>query len=112
MKLGQDSTRLHTSVETFVDWLSNGISPCAAYCAFMSGRLIALDRQPGLSLVGVGEIWRRIFAKIVLKVTGTEATMECQDDQLCARLKAGIDGGIHRVQALQVENLSTEEWFF
>ena len=46
------------------------------------------------------------FSKIVLKVTGPEATMVCQDDQLCARLKAGIDGAIHRVKVLWDENLS------
>ena len=40
------------------------------------------------------------FAKIVLQVTGPEATMECQDEQLCAILKAGIDGAINGVQAL------------
>ena len=40
---------------------------------------------------------------------GPEATMAYQDDQLCAGLKAGIDGAIHRVQALWDENVSTEE---
>ena len=84
-------------METFVDWLANGSPPWAAYCAFMSGRLIALDKQPGIWPVGVGETLRRIFAKIVLKVTGPETTMACQDDQLCAELKAGIYGVIHGV---------------
>ena len=57
---------LSTSVETFVDWLSNGSPPWAAYCAFMSGRLIALDKQPDVRPVGVGETWRRLFAKFAL----------------------------------------------
>ena len=43
---------------------------------------------------------------------GPEATMACQYDQLCDGLKAGIDGAINRVQALQDENSSTEEWGF
>ena len=62
--------------------------------------------------VGVGEARRRIFAKIVLMVTGPESTMEYQYDQLCAGLKAGIDGAIHGVQSLWEKNLSTEEWVF
>ena len=78
----------------------------------MSGRLIALDKQPGVRPVGVGETWRRLFAKIILKVTGPEATMACQDDQLFPGLKVGIDGAIHGVQSLRDENLSTEEWGF
>ena len=64
----------------------------------MSTRIIVLDKQPGVHLFGVGETWWHILANILLKVTGTEATMACQDDQLCAGLKAGIDGVIHGVQ--------------
>ena len=44
--------------------------------------------------------------------TGPEATMVCQDDQLCAGTKAGIDGTIHGVQDLWDKKLSTEEWVF
>ena len=64
-------------METFVDWLANGILPWAAYRAFMSGHLIALDKQAGLRPVGIGETWRHIFAKIILKVTGPESTLVC-----------------------------------
>ena len=42
LKFGEDSTRLLYSVETVLGWLSNGIPPWAAYCVFMSVRLIAL----------------------------------------------------------------------
>ena len=83
-----------------------------AYPEFMLGRLIALGKQPGVHLVGVGESWWRLFAKIVLKVAGTEATMACWDEQLCAGLKVRIDGAIHRVQALWDENSTTEDWGF
>ena len=38
--------------------------------------------------------------------------MPCQYDQLCARLKALIDGLVHSVQALWDENLTTENWVF
>ena len=112
LKFGEDGNRLHTKVETFVDWLANGRPTWVAYHAFMSGQLIALNKHPVVRPVGVGETWRRLFAKIVLKVTVTEATMVCQDDQLCAGPKKVTNGKIHRVQALWEENLSTEEWSF
>ena len=89
LKFGEDITILRTSVETFVDWLSNGSPPWAAYCAFMSGRMITLDKQPGVRPVGIGETWRVIFARIILKVTGPEATMACQYDQMCSCLDSG-----------------------
>ena len=112
LKCGDDSTRLRTIFGNLVDWLANGSSLWATYCAFMTSRLIALDKQPGVRPVDVGETWRFIFANILLKVTGPEETTKCQDDQLCARLKAGIVGAIHGVQALWDENLSTEECIF
>ena len=112
LKFGEDSTRLSTCVETFADWLANVCLPWTAYRAFMSSRLITLDKQPGVRLVGVGETWRRLFAKIVLKIMGPEAIMACQDDHLCAVLKEVIDRAIHCVQALWGEDLSTEEWDF
>ena len=98
LKLGDDSKRLCTSVEIFVDWLANGSPPWAAYRAFMSGRLMAFGKQPGVHPVGVGETWRHLFDSIVINITGTEDKMACQDDQLCAGLKAGINGAVHRDQ--------------
>ena len=112
INFGEYSIRLCISVETFVDWLANGSPPWAAYRAFMSGRIIVLEKQPGVRLVGAGETWWRIFTKIVLKVMGPEATMACQDEQLCYGLKVGINGAIHGVQSLWDKHSSTEEWVF
>ena len=100
LKFGYNSTRLRTTVETFVYWLANGTPPWMAYHAFMYGRLIMLDKHPGVRPVGLGETWWRLFTKIVLKVTRPESTMAFQYYHLCARLKAVIDGAIHRVQAI------------
>ena len=38
--------------------------------------------------------------------------MVCQDDQMCAGLKAGIDGAIYGVQDLWDKKLTTEDWGF
>ena len=78
----------------------------------MSGQITALDKQTGVCPVGLGEKWRRLFAKIILKVTVSETTIVCQDDQLCDGIKAGIDNAIHGVQALWDKNSYTEEWGF
>ena len=78
----------------------------------MYRRMVVIDKQPDVRPVGVGETWRHLFSKIALKVMGPEATMACQDDQLCAGLKAGSDGVIHGAQTIWDENSSTEEWCF
>ena len=58
LKSREYTKRLRTSVENFSDWISNGIPPWATYHAFMSGRLIALYKHPGVHTVGVGKMWR------------------------------------------------------
>ena len=56
LKFGEYSTRLYTSVKTLVGFLANGSLLCTAYRAFMSVQLIALDKQPSVHPVGIGEM--------------------------------------------------------
>ena len=86
------------------------IPPWSAYHTFMSRCLIALDKKTGARPFIVGEKLRHHFAKCVLRVTGPEAKKVCQDDQICARLKAGTDGNIYWVQAIWDTNHTTEYW--
>ena len=74
---GAASAELRLIFGEFIEWMSNGRPPWAAYRALMSGRLIALDKQPGIRPVGVGETWRRFMAKCLLKVAGPEAKAAC-----------------------------------
>ena len=70
-------------------------APWAAYCALMSGRLIALDKIPGIRPVGIGETWRRLLDKCLLQVSGQEAKADCGKEQLAGGVEAGIEGTIH-----------------
>ena len=76
----------------------------------MANRLVALNKCPGVRPVGIGEIWRRLFAKTVLILAGEEAKEVCGDEQLCAGLEAGIEGGIHAARAEWIEYEEDEEW--
>ena len=109
VKFREDSTRLCNSVEACIDLLDNGSLPWAAYRAFMSSRLIMLYKQPDVCPVGVGNTCRRLFTKIVLKVTGPEETMAYQDDQMCDGLKTGINGAFHRFQSIWDEKSTTKD---
>ena len=73
LRFGATSAELRLIVGDFIEWMSNGRPPWAAYRALMSGRLIALDKQPGIRPVRVGDTWRRLMAKCLLKVVGPEA---------------------------------------
>ena len=97
---GGQQKNLHTNVEIFVGCLANRSQTWPAYFAFMYGHLIALGKQPGVSPVGVGEMWIPLFAKCVLRFMGPESTNAFQDDQLCAVLKLVIDGAAYGVQSI------------
>ena len=56
----------------------------------MSGGLNTIDKHHGVRLVGVGKTWRIIFDRNMRKVKGPEATMTCQDYQLCAGLNVDL----------------------
>ena len=55
--------------------------------------MIALDKKTGFRPVGVGENWRRLMAKCVLRVTGQEAKAACGTEQLEGGAEVGIEGG-------------------
>ena len=78
----------------------------------MYDHLIDIDNYPGVQPFGIGKTWRHLFAKCVLKITGPESTTVCQGDHICAVLKAGIDGAVHRVQDIWDDNFSTDNWVF
>ena len=55
---------------------------------------MALDNNPGVRPVGIGEAIRRLIAKLVHSLT-TQAMEACGTNNLCGGLKAGIEGAIH-----------------
>ena len=77
----------------------------------MSDQFIVINKQPGVRPVGVGETWRRLFPMILLKVTGPEVTMVCQEPTVFQ-----TEGGKYQRDpwspSSMVKNLSTEEWVF
>jgi hypothetical protein len=113
LRFGKSSRLLRQAAADLVDWLANSFPPWAAYRALMPGRLlVTLDKCPGVRPIGVGEIWRRLAAKVTLLVSGCNAKERCGIDQLCAGLEAGIEGGIHAIDELWRQHEEEEEWGF
>jgi hypothetical protein len=106
------SWKLCSALANFTDWLANDFPDWPAYRAIMAGRLVALDKCPGIRPLGVGETWRRAIAKTLLLVAGSEAKEVCGIDQLCAGLEAGIEGSIHAMTQLWKLHQHEEEWGF
>ena len=55
LRFGEASRELRLMVADFVEWLANGKPTWDAYRALTSGLLIALDKQPGVRPVPLGE---------------------------------------------------------
>ena len=98
LRYGDASAKLRESLRNALLCLANSRPSWAAFRALMACRLVALDKQPGVRPVGIGEIYRRYFAKCVLAEVGEEATAECGALNLCAGLSGGIEGAIHTVR--------------
>ena len=58
----------------------------------MASCLIALNKYSGVPPIGIGETVHRKIRKAVCLATYTDAALVCGSDQLCAGLKAGIEG--------------------
>jgi hypothetical protein len=54
---GMALSKLRQEMADWVDWLSNESPPWAAYRPLIYRRLVALDKQPGVRPVAIGEIW-------------------------------------------------------
>ena len=91
-------------VVDFVKWMGNWRPPWAVYRALMNGRMIALDKQPGIRPVRVGETWRRLMAKFLMRVAGPEAKAAYGAIQLAGGVEAGIEGAIHAMRVLWEEH--------
>jgi hypothetical protein len=112
LRFGNSSRTLRQATAELVDWLANDFPPWAAYRALMAGRLVALDKCPGVRPIGIGETWRRLAAKATLQVAGSDAKELCGIHQLCAGLEAGIEGAIHAIDELWKQFDAEEEWGF
>jgi hypothetical protein len=95
---GRASSELRQEMADWVEWLSNESPSWAAYCALMCRRLFALDKQPRVQPVAIGEIWHQCIAKGNLTGLGAQAKGACGSVQLCAGLEAGIEGALHAVR--------------
>ena len=109
-QVGEASDKPRHIVEEFSKWLANEWYPGDANNALMLGRLIGLDKYPRVRPVGVGETWRQLMAKCVLKVTGQGGNEVCGTDELFGGICAGFEGGIHTMRLVWHHNVQKDDW--
>jgi hypothetical protein len=92
----------------WVVWLSNDSPPFAAYRAVNLLRMLAGDKKPGVRPLACREIWMRIWADCLNSETKVGATTACGNVNLCAGLRAGIEGNLHAVRAVWPQSAGWE----
>ena len=72
----------------------------SALSSFVACRLIALDKNPGVRPIGVGETVRRLIAKVVLSVLYNDIQSAAGSLQLCAGQLSGCEAAVHSMRKL------------
>ena len=72
--------------------------------AFLTCRLIPLDKNPGLRPIGVGEVLQRTAGKVVMKVVKEDIKKAARCLQLCAGQEAGCEAAIHAMYKIFESN--------
>ena len=84
-----------TCVQLLLQWPENcvqhSLPPMKLHAAYNARRLIALDNCPGVRLIDIGEVVRRIIGKAVLGVISQDIQAVTGTVQLCTGQIAGIE---------------------
>ena len=68
--------------------------------AFVAGRLMALDKSPGVRPIGIGEVARRIICKAILSIINPDILEAAGPLQLCAGHDSGCEAAVHTIRHL------------
>ena len=104
LRHGAHSSDLRDEVATHATKMCNQILPWSKVRALVSGRLIALDKHPGVRPIGIGECLRIIVCKSVAEFTKIDLEETCSTDQLACGMKVGVESAIHALSDVFDDN--------
>ena len=72
--------------------------------AYLSCRLIPLDKKPGVRPIGIGETLRRIIGKAIISTIKPKIMESAGSLQLCAGQQAGCEAAVHAMSMIFAED--------
>ena len=94
------STELCCSIAIFAHQLCTSYLDPEIVVPLVACRLIALDKNPGVRPIGVGEVVRRIIAKAVLPIIRSDIQRAAGPLQFCASQTSGVEAAIHSMRKI------------
>ena len=71
--------------------------------AYLSCRLMPLDKNPGVRPIGIGEVLRRIIGKAIIFTIKPHIIDSAREQQLCAVQPAGCEAAVHAMSEIFAE---------
>lgn len=66
--------------------------------AFTAARLIPLDKKPGVRPIAVGEVYRRIICKAIMKVVEPDVRRATAPLQMCVGIPSACEAAVHAME--------------
>ena len=99
-KFGKSSIDLRKAFPEVIKKICSIENQSAFLEAFLTCRLIPLDKNPGLRTIGIGEVLRRIAGKVVVTHFRTETVTSVGSLQVYAGQETGCKSIIHAMHAI------------
>ena len=102
-QFAESSTELCTTIANMVKKLCIDEDLANTLEAFLSCRLIPLDKNPGLRLIGVGEMLRRTVGKVIVSTLRDDIITSVGPLQVCAGQESGCETAVHAMSKMYKE---------
>ena len=99
----ESSTDLRTTIANMIKKLCIDKDLANTLEAFLSCRLIPLDMNPGLRLIGVGEVIRRIVGKVIVSTLQGDIITSVGPLQVCAIQESGCEAAVYDMYKMHKE---------
>ena len=96
----KSSDRLCASLAAFARCLCTEELDAADLSAYTAARLIPLDKRPGVRPIAVGETFRRIVGRAIMRVIESDVLGATAPYQLCIGVPSACEAGVHAMRQL------------